>query len=78
MQKKNAAHERQLVFSVNYTLHLPPTGQSINYKGQRLLPNHETGEYAKLVEVAFYYFYFRQVPSRTFSAGVIGLEIIQN
>ncbi|MBD2597095.1 hypothetical protein H6G74_22610 [Nostoc spongiaeforme FACHB-130] len=60
---------------MNYTLHLPPTDQSINYKGQRLLPNHETGEYAKLAEVAFDY--FRQAPSRNFSARAIGLEIIK-
>ncbi|MCC5639715.1 anthranilate synthase [Nostoc sp. CHAB 5844] len=56
------------------TLHLPRTGQSIDYRGQRLLPtqsaDHETGEYAKLVEVALDYFrrgdLFEVVPSQNF------------
>ncbi|MBU7582863.1 MAG: hypothetical protein KAF91_08125 [Nostoc sp. TH1S01] len=68
------AFRLQYEFATTYsnTLHLPRTVPSIDYRGQRLLPtqsaDHETGEYAKLVEVALDYFrrgdLFEVVPSQ--------------
>ncbi|MDF5718805.1 MAG: anthranilate synthase [Rhizonema sp. NSF051] len=56
------------------TNHLPRTGESVDYRGKRLVPkqksDHEKGEYAKLVEVALDYFrrgdLFEVVPSQNF------------
>jgi anthranilate synthase len=56
------------------TVNLPRTGESIDYKGERLVPSkasdHERGEYAKQVEVALDYFrrgdLFEVVPSQSF------------
>lgn len=56
------------------TEHLPRTGQSIDYRGKRLLPNqtadHQPGDYAILVEQALDYFrrgdFFEVVPSQNF------------
>ncbi|MDF5722936.1 MAG: anthranilate synthase [Rhizonema sp. PD37] len=56
------------------TNNLPRTGESVDYRGKRLVPeqksDHEKGEYAKLVEVALDYFrrgdLFEVVPSQNF------------
>ena len=56
------------------TNNLPRTGESIDYRGKNLTPtqksDHETGEYAKQVEVALDYFrrgdLFEVVPSQNF------------
>lgn len=56
------------------TKNLPRTGESIDYRGERRVPDqtadHEAGEYAKLVEVALDYFrrgdLFEVVPSQNF------------
>ncbi|MBW4613585.1 MAG: anthranilate synthase [Desmonostoc vinosum HA7617-LM4] len=56
------------------TNNLPRTGESIDYRGKRLLPtqtaDHQKGEYAKLVEKALDYFrrgdLFEVVPSQNF------------
>ncbi|MBH8572554.1 anthranilate synthase [Nostocaceae cyanobacterium CENA369] len=56
------------------TNNLPRTGESIDYRGQRLIPtqtaDHKIGEYAKQVEVALDYFrrgdLFEVVPSQNF------------
>lgn len=57
------------------TLHLPRIGQSIDYRGQRLLPtqsaDHETGE------IAAVQFHPKSIMTLTL-AGEIGLEIIKN
>ena len=56
------------------TNNLPRTGESVDYRGKRLVPeqksDHEKGEYAKLVEIALDYFrrgdLFEVVPSQNF------------
>ncbi|MBR8837996.1 MAG: anthranilate synthase [Stigonema ocellatum SAG 48.90 = DSM 106950] len=56
------------------TNNLPRTGESVDYKGERRVPaqtaDHESGEYAKLVDVALDYFrrgdLFEVVPSQNF------------
>ncbi|MBW4668951.1 MAG: anthranilate synthase [Cyanomargarita calcarea GSE-NOS-MK-12-04C] len=58
----------------NSTTGLPRTGESVNYKGDRLVPkqktDHEPGEYGKQVDVALDYFQrgdlFEVVPSQSF------------
>ncbi len=72
----------QKAFSVQYefntengsTVNLPRTGKSIDYRGQRLIPqdaaDHKPGEYANQVKVAHDYFrrgdLFEVVPSQNF------------
>ncbi|MBW4557624.1 MAG: anthranilate synthase [Trichormus sp. ATA11-4-KO1] len=56
------------------TINLPRTGESLDYRGQRLTPNqtadHKIGEYAKQVELALDYFrrgdLFEVVPGQNF------------
>jgi anthranilate synthase len=73
---------RQLAFRLEYefetvygsTISLPRTGESIDYKGERLTltksSDHEKGEYANQVEKALDYFirgdFFEVVPSQSF------------
>jgi anthranilate synthase len=56
------------------TRNLPRTGESVDYRGKRLIPtnraDHDEGEYAKQVEIALDYFrrgdLFEVVPSQSF------------
>ncbi|WP_193194583.1 anthranilate synthase [Nostoc sp. MG11] len=70
------AFRLQYEFDTAYgsTNNLPRTGESVDYRGKRLLPtqtaDHEIGEYAEQVEVALDYFrrgdLFEVVPSQNF------------
>jgi anthranilate synthase len=64
----------ELITAHGSTYNLPRTGESIDYRGQRLIPtqnaDHQIGEYSKLVEFALDYFrrgdLFEVVPSQNF------------
>jgi anthranilate synthase len=66
--------EYDFITAYGSTHNLPRTGESVDYRGQRLIPNknadHQIGEYAKQVEFALDYFrrgdLFEVVPSQNF------------
>lgn len=73
-QQKAFRLEYEFITAYGSTYNLPRTGESIDYRGQRLTPNqnadHKIGEYSKLVEFALDYFrrgdLFEVVPSQNF------------
>ncbi|BAY16929.1 anthranilate synthase [Anabaenopsis circularis NIES-21] len=66
--------EYDFITAYGSTYNLPRTGESVDYRGQRLTPtqnaDHQIGEYAKQVELALDYFrrgdLFEVVPSQNF------------
>ncbi|MBD2447482.1 anthranilate synthase [Nostoc sp. FACHB-152] len=66
--------EYDFITAYGSTYNLPRTGESVDYRGQRLTPtqnaDHQVGEYAKQVEFALDYFrrgdLFEVVPSQNF------------